>query len=304
MEFLSPKYLSEAYEILDKQGDQLKVCGGMTHLLRFYKNFPTELGDRFKGFLHVGDLEGLSECQEENGRFVLGSTARISSLAEDPYLARYAYAVLEAARVTSTPQIRNRRTLGGELAWGSYHSPLIAALLALEAKVKIRSRGKGGAVGREEILSLEDLYIGETERQAVDGGENLVTRKVKTESQDLILRVVLPNHQPGAFSFFRALSPKIQTENSGVVVAVSGAAQNGTILHARMVASGIWMKTMQEVLPLDGTRMSDTHIYERLYTFCDRFAFDKLRRSGPPGNQLGLIVFGLLKEGFSHLLGR
>jgi len=303
MEFLSPKYLSEAYDILDKRGDDLKICAGLTHLLRFYSDFPNELSHSYKGFLHVGELAALAECREENNRFSLGSTATISALAADPYLARYANAVLEAAAVTSTPQIRNRRTLGGEVAWGSYHSPLICALLAMEARVKVRFRGKSGAAGREETFELHELFVGETKRESKDG-KVFESRNVKTKAQDLIVKFILPPQQSGGFSFFRALTPKIHTENSGVVVSVSGTAQNGTILSARMVASGIWMKTMEETLPLDGTRMSDSYIYERLYTFCDRYNFESVRRSGPPGGQLGLILFGLLKEGFSNMLGR
>jgi uncharacterized protein YwgA len=71
-----------------------------------------------------------------------------------------------------------------------------------------------------------------------------------------------------------------------------------------MVASGAWLWTLKARLPLEGVKMSDLYIYEKLYSFCDRYSFDKFRREGPSGSQLGLIVFGLLKEGFTHLLGR
>lgn len=303
MEFYSPKFSSEAFEILDKNGNDVKIVAGMTHLLRFYSNFPNELSSEFKGVLHIGELDSLADCKEESGRYVIGSTATIAALAADPYLARYANALLEAAQVTSTPQIRTRRTVGGEIAWGSYHSPLICSLLALEARLRIRFKAQKNQPGHEDTMSLRDFYVGERKRESTDR-PLLVTRQTKISAQDLIMKVILPSHQPGAFSFLRSLTPKIHTENSGVVVAVSGTAQNGTILSARMVASGIWMSTMEETLPLDGTRMSDSHIYERLYTFCERYNYDSVRRGGPPGSQLGLILFGLLKEGFSTLLGR
>jgi len=303
MEFYSPKFSSEAFDILDKNGKDLKIVAGMTHLLRCYPNFPQELSMEYKGFLHIGELQALADCKEENNKYVIGSTATISQLAADSYLARYATAVIEAARITSTPQIRHRRTVGGELAWGSYHSPLICALLAMEAKLRIRFCARDAQQpGHEDTLALNEFYSGERTRESARSA--IVTRKSKIGSQDLILKVVLPAPLPGGFSFFKALIPKIHTENSGIVVAVSGTAQNGTILSARMVASGSWMSQMEEVLPLDGTRMSDTYIYERLYTFCERYSFDNVRRSGPPAAQMGQIVFGLLKEGFSGLLGR
>jgi CO/xanthine dehydrogenase FAD-binding subunit len=306
MEFLSPKYLSETFEILDKRGDHLKLCAGMTHVLRFYTSFPEKLEKKYKGVLHIGDLEALSECREEYKRYVIGATSRIAALTKDTYLSRYAPAILDAARSTSTPQIRNRRTVGGEIGWGAYHSGLIVTLMALEASVRVRCRAQGDRAGFEETTELCEFYTGDRELVCEDGSK-LLTRKAKTESQNLILKIVLPEeslHRTGNFNFFRSLTPKISTENSGVVLAVSGVSHNGVIQSAQMVASGAWLWTLKARLPLEGVKMSDLYIYEKLYSFCDRYSFDKFRREGPSGSQLGLIVFGLLKEGFTHLLGR
>jgi len=306
MEFISPKYLTEAFEILDEKGGELKICAGLTHILRFYSDFPEELSNFYKGVLHIGDMTPLAECREESGRYSIGAVTKIAALEADAYLARYAPSVLDAAHSTSTPQIRNHRTVGGEIAWGSYHSPLITTFMALKAKVRIRLRSSRGQAGREENIELVDLYDGEIERSSTGGGQH-TSRNARTKSQDLILKFILPSevlHMPGAFSFFRALTPKISTENSGVVLAVSGVAQNGVIHSASMVASGLWIGTLEAKLPLEGVKMSDAHIFERLYAFCDRYSFDRYRREGPSASQLGLVVFGLLKEGFSGLLGR
>jgi CO/xanthine dehydrogenase FAD-binding subunit len=306
MEFLNPKYLTEAFDILDKRGSELKVCAGMTHLLRFYTQFPKGLESRYKGVLHIGDLDALSECREEYKRYVVGSTTRIAGLEKDAYLARFAPAILDAAEATSTPQIRNRRTVGGEVGWGSYHSPLIVTLMALEASVRVRFRAEGSRGGFEDTIELAEFYDGEAERIAEDGTK-LITRKAKSGGQNLIMKIVLPEeslHRTGNFNFFKALAPKISTENSGVVLAVSGVAHNGVIQSAQMVASGLWLWTLKARLPLEGVKMNDLYIYEKLYSFCDRYSFDKYRREGPSGNQLGLVMFGLLKEGFTNLLGR
>lgn len=307
MEFLSPRYLADVHEVLDRDESHWKICAGMTHVLRFYSKFPEGLAGHVKGILHVGDMAALSECREELGRYVVGATSRIASLQSDPYLARYAPALIDAAQATSTPQIRNQRTVGGEIAWGSYHSPLIATLLALQAKVRVRWRGEKGTAGHEDVMELSEFFESQRER-VTPGGKKLICRGVKLRSHDLIEKIVLPQeilHRTGSFSFFKALNPKISTENSGVVVAVSGVAQNGVIHSAHMVASGLWMWTLSARLPLEGVRMSDAHIFEKLYAFCDRYSFENVRREeGPSGNQLGLVVFGLLKEGFSGLLGR
>ncbi len=306
MQFYNPQYLSEAYEILDNYGASLKVCAGATHVLRFYPRFPEELASRYKGILHIGTLDALADCQEENKKYVIGATAKISTLEKDAYLARYAPALSDAAHSTSTPQIRNRRTVGGEICWGANHSPLIVSLMALDALARVRMRAENGAPGREENMDLIDFYDGNIERVS-SAGKKIVNRKPKTESQNLLLRVTIPEEKllrPGNINFFRALQPKISTENSGVVLAVSGSHHNGIIQDMTMVASGVWMSTCKVSLPLEGVRMNDVYIFEKLYSFCDRYSFEKYRKEGPSAGQLGLIIFGLLKEGFSTLLGR
>lgn len=306
MEFVSPQYLTEAFEILDKRGSELKICAGMTHVLRFYPRFPEELSEKFKGILHVGHLQALSESREETGRYVIGSTSTIASLLSDPYIARYATALVDAAYSTSTPQVRNRRTVGGEIAWGSYHSPLITTLLALDAHIRVRFRAQNGSPGYEENLELDKFYTGKQTRIS-KSGRQVLNRQPKSEAQNLILKIVLSEeilHRPGTFSFFRSLTPKLSTENSGVVIAVSGVAQNGVIQSARLVASGFWIWTLQERLPIEGIRLNDPMLFEKLHNWCDRYNLESYRREGPSAGQLGLVIFGLLKEGFSGLLGR
>lgn len=306
MEFVNPHYLSEVYEAMDSRGAELKICAGMTHVLRFYSRFPRELEPRYKGVLHVGHLEALRECREEYKRYIIGATARICDLEVDPFILRYAPAIASAAKSTSTPQIRNRRTVGGELAWGAYHSPLIVTLSALEAQVRVRFRAQGSEAGREELMDIDRFYVGERERIGYDG-KKLSTRSARTSSENLLMKVILPEdslHRAGGFNFFRELKPKISTENSGIVLCVSGYAQGGVIQSAQLVASGLWIWPLKVRLPLEAVKMQEHVIYERLHSFCERYSLEKFRREGPPVPQLSLVLFGLLKEGFSQLLGR
>lgn len=306
-QFYNPKYLVEAFDLLDRHSDSVVIAGGMTHLLRFYPDFPRSSGgseDLAEAVLHVGDLLALSECKEEIGKFSLGSTARVSYLAQEDFLARHIPAVWEAAIQTSTPQIRNRRTLGGELVWGSYHSPLITSLLAYDSEVRIRRASTPDVMAHEESFDLLHFYEESLERE-LPRGEKLICRKSLIAPRDLVIKVSIPEKhykQNGHFSFFRSLTPKISTENPGVVVAVRGAIQNGTLLYAKFVASGPWMWTLREDLPLEGTKAKASVLFEKLYQFCDRYSFDSYRREGPSSAQLSLMVFGLLKEGLTPYL--
>ncbi len=300
--FYNPKYLTEAFDILDKHSESLVISGGMTHLLRFYPHFPSGPSEPVDGVLHVGDLQALAECKEEVGKFSLGATTRISSLAGEDFLVRNANAIWEAAAQTSTPQIRNRRTLAGELVWGSYHSPLTAALLAYDAEIRIRRPAQKDQMAHEESFDLLEFYDEKLERE-LPHGEHLVCRKSKVSPRDLVIKVSIPEkhyHQSGHFSFYRSLTPKISTENPGVVLALRGVIQNGILVYAKFVASGPWMWTMREEIPLEGTKAKASILFEKLYQFCDRYPFEHFRREGgPSAAQLSLIVFGLLKEGLT-----
>lgn len=277
----------------------------MTHLLRFYNEFPRGVEDTMAGALYIGELASLAESKEDHQAYHLGSTMTLSSMIEDLQLARYAPAVWDAARVTSTPQIRNTRTLGGELAWGSYHSPLIASLLAYDARLKIRRPAAEGMPAKEEAVELSDFYEDELERDNSQGRQ-LICRQANLATRDLILKVCIPSktyQSQGSFSFVRILTPKISTENSGVVVAVRGLAQGGSLVKAQFVASGQWMSSVKDEIPLEGTSLKPAVFFEKLYQFCERYPFGHYRRQGPSEGQLGQIVFGLMKEGFSQYLG-
>lgn len=305
MKFWSPQYLSEAFDILDSSEGSIIIGAGMTHLLRFYPELPNGLEDGVEGLLHIGEIQGLAESKEELGKYHLGAGLRIFDLESDMFLARYLPAIWEAARQTSTPQIRNRRTLGGEIVWGSYHSPLVAGLLSYDAQVKIRRAKDSTGRSQDLSISLQEFYQDSVERRNAYGHINMCRRSA-LQSKDLLLKICIPEEdyrRPGSFGFFRALTPKISTENPGVVISVRGVAQNGTLVWARMVASGLWMHTLRDDIPLEGTKLRPANFFEKLYHWCERYPFEPYRRSGPSGKQLGLVVFGLLKEGFSSMIG-
>lgn len=304
-EFWSPKYLQDCFEVLDQQSDSMVVCAGMTHLLRFYEDFPMSKTSQPEGVLYVGQIQSLAETREETGKFSIGSTCTVSDLEVNDYLMRHCPAVWEAALQTSTPQIRNMRTLGGELAWGSFHSPLIASLLAYDAEIRVRRVATEGGIPHEETIDLLDFYQGPLVRNNGRGNQ-LECRKADLGPRDLIIKASVSEQtyrRPGSFSFFKSLQPKISTENPGLVVAVRGIAQANALARAQFVVAGPWIETIRVEIPLEGVKLRPNIFFEKLYQFCDRFPFEKHRRSGPSGPQLGLMTFGLMKEGFSAFMG-
>lgn len=102
----------------------------------------------------VISLEAIAELagiRREAGGWWIGAGVSIARLAD--WLGDELPLVAEMAARFGSPQIRNRATLGGNLASAPHHSDLVPVLLALGARVRIE--GLDG--GRE--LPLDELFV-------------------------------------------------------------------------------------------------------------------------------------------------
>jgi carbon-monoxide dehydrogenase medium subunit len=89
------------------------------------------------------DLNRLRELDfvrvADDGTLRIGALVRHRTLERDALVARHAPLVAEAVRYVAHPQIRNRGTLGGNLAHADPASELPAVMLALGARLRARS---------------------------------------------------------------------------------------------------------------------------------------------------------------------
>ena len=89
------------------------------------------------------DLNRLRELDfvrvADDGTLRIGALVRHRTLERDALVARHAPLVAEAVRYVAHPQIRNRGTLGGNLAHADPASELPAVMLALGARFRARS---------------------------------------------------------------------------------------------------------------------------------------------------------------------
>ncbi len=117
------------------------------------------------------DLSGVSELRGilmKDGILRVGSGETMTSVSNDFLVRRYASCLAEAASDVGSWQIRNRATLGGNLAGGSPAADTPPALLALGASVEVLSvcgiserpvseiisKGKKGIAADEVITAL------------------------------------------------------------------------------------------------------------------------------------------------------
>jgi CO/xanthine dehydrogenase FAD-binding subunit len=177
-ELLHPKTLPEALAMM-AGADVLPIAGGTNVLvdLRAGKHQPRTLID-------VTRLPELRGIHRENGYLLIGGGTTISDLLHDPLIAQHAPALREAASVFANPLIRNRATVGGNLADASPAADTAPPLLVLDAEVELASRG-----GTRRV-PLADFLVG--------------VRQTSRRPDELLIAVRFPvPPAPGSASHFQ-----------------------------------------------------------------------------------------------------
>jgi carbon-monoxide dehydrogenase medium subunit len=126
-----PKTLEEAVALLSRYGEGAKVMSGGQSLLPLLKI-------RLASADHVIDISriaNLSYLREAGGRLEIGACTPESAL-EESELVRSRYRILyDTTRAIADPLVRNRATVGGNLAHGDPANDHPATMLALRAEV-------------------------------------------------------------------------------------------------------------------------------------------------------------------------
>lgn len=149
-----PQTLPQAISLLEMPG--AAVMAGGTDLMVYLR------GRRGQGIEHIIDLTYLPELdfiRLEGDEIHLGPLVTHTQLAQSHVLQRYAGPLAQAAAAVGSPQIRNRGTLGGNIANAAVCADTAAPLVALGAQVKLE--GPGGV----RTLTVEDLILGPNRTQ-------------------------------------------------------------------------------------------------------------------------------------------
>ena len=126
-----PATLPEAIALLQQHGDQAKVLSGGQSLLPLLK---LRLGGAGH-LVDIGRIPGLEYITEEGGFLKIGGRTRESEL-ERSEIIKSKYPILyDTALVIADPLVRNRATVGGNLAHADPANDHPATMLALGAEV-------------------------------------------------------------------------------------------------------------------------------------------------------------------------
>jgi carbon-monoxide dehydrogenase medium subunit len=173
-----PHSLRQALEILQEVPLHAYPLAGGTNLIvdmRSGRCSPAVL-------VNINDLPELHEIKLAGDELKIGSAVTITELQKNPIVRKNFPILIEAANVFANPLVRNRATLGGNLADASPAADCAPPLLALAAEVELISLAGNRRVG------LEDFFTG--------------ARKSVIRPDEILAAIYVPANHPGSVSAY------------------------------------------------------------------------------------------------------
>jgi carbon-monoxide dehydrogenase small subunit/xanthine dehydrogenase small subunit len=133
--YFRPRSLEEALEILIQRSGEVRPIAGGTDILVAAKDGKANPASLFD-LTAVPELRGIEEVGQE---LRIGAAVTHTEILASPLVARYCPALPLACAWVGGPQIRNRGTIGGNLAHGSPAADTVPPLYVADAKVEVVS---------------------------------------------------------------------------------------------------------------------------------------------------------------------
>ncbi len=142
--------IEQAVQLLQESDGEGKLIAGGHSLLPLMKFRLTEPG-KLIDISRISELKGVRKAGE---RIIVGAMTTHREAAADPVIKEHIPVLAQAARQVGDIQIRNRGTVGGNIAHADPAADLPAAAIVLDAELTIQ--GEDG----EETMSLDSFIIG------------------------------------------------------------------------------------------------------------------------------------------------
>jgi carbon-monoxide dehydrogenase medium subunit len=208
-DYHAPKTLDEAIALLAELGDSAKILAGGQSLIpamRFRLASPEILVD-------LNHITELGYLEQRGDHLAIGAMTREHLLERSPIVAESYPMLYDAAKVIADPVVRNRATVGGNLAHADPANDHPAVMLAYNAQLIVRSaRGT-------RTIAIDDLFVGLFET-------SLVTGEILTE-------IRIPTPGPGSGGAYQKIERKVG-DYAVAAVAVQLELDGKAIKHVRI----------------------------------------------------------------------
>jgi carbon-monoxide dehydrogenase medium subunit len=237
-EYHAPATLQEAIALLQQHGDDAKILAGGHSLIpamRFRLAMPEVLID-------INNIAGLEYVRESNGHLAIGALTREVDV-DDSALVQGSYPLLaDAARVIADPVVRNRATVGGNIAHADPANDHPAVLLAYGAEVE--AMGPAGS----RTIAIDDFFT--------DLFENALS------DDEILTEIRIPRPGAGSGGAYIKLERKVG-DYAISAVAVQLTMQAGVCTAARVGltnVSPVPMRATGAEAALIGSRLTDADL--------------------------------------------
>ncbi|MEM2890875.1 MAG: xanthine dehydrogenase family protein subunit M, partial [Candidatus Hadarchaeum sp.] len=178
-DYLKPKTIQEAVDMLAEQGGQAKILAGGTDLLVLMRDRTI----RPKCLIDIKGIEELREISQdkENG-LRIGAAVVLNQLIESNIVREKFRAIWDASRSLGDPILRNRATLVGNICNASPASDTAPALLVHDAEVEVVSRAG------ERFIPIREFFVG--------------VKRTSLKPDELVKSVRVPNPKEGTKSCY------------------------------------------------------------------------------------------------------
>jgi CO/xanthine dehydrogenase FAD-binding subunit len=161
---LHPRSLAEALALRARHPDALVIAGGTDLMVELNagRRRPQEL-------LDLADVPELLDWERRDAAVRLGAAVPYARVIAE--LAGQLPGLAQASRTVGSPQIRNRGTVGGNLATGSPAGDALPPLVAVDAVVEVVSER------RARTIAIADFLLG-PKRTALEPDERIVAIEI------------------------------------------------------------------------------------------------------------------------------
>ena len=206
--------VGEALDLLDEySGAEAELLAGGHSLLPAMKtglSSPDVLID-------ISGIDAMQGIEANGDTLSIGAMTKYSDLTESDAVAEHAPALAEAVRQVGDVQVRNRGTIGGNLAHADPAADLPGAALASDATLVVE--GPDG----ERSIPADDFFFG------------MYTTDVGPD--ELLTRVEIPSADGGVGAYAKKPSPSSGYAMVGVAALLD--TDGGTVTSARIGANGV-----------------------------------------------------------------
>jgi carbon-monoxide dehydrogenase medium subunit len=213
-EYHAPKTVGEAVALLGQLGSDAKLLAGGHSLLPMMKL-------RFAQPEHLIDINRIPELKgirEEGATVVIGAMTVENDLITSPVLQAKVPLLCEAAKLIADPQVRNRGTIGGDIAHGDPGNDHPALSLAIDAAFVLE-----GPKGRRTVAA-DGFFLG--------------TYMTLLEENEVMCEIHVPAFASGTGYAYEKLKRKTgdwATAGCAVVIRKNGA----TVSHVRIALTNV-----------------------------------------------------------------